>query len=225
MALNLNLLHEEILEQRQRQRDPLKIGMLVLAGCGIILFLYYGWNAYRTIEIKSRLGRITANWKKIEPDVTKAEKRSADVTNIINTTRVLDDYINNRFFWGPLLEKLARCVPPNAQLTSLEGQVLEDDKGGGISVTIDGVAAAREPRSAAEDLRQMLLEQLGKTYHKVKAEFKTLEDTETMVNVGGSNVPVSHYILVVTFSPSATEKPSATPVPSRTKKRTNDESS
>jgi hypothetical protein len=225
MALNLNLLHEEILEQRQRQRDPLKIGMLVLVGCGVILFLYYGWNAYRTIEIKSRLGGITANWKKIEPDVTKAEKRSADVTNIINTTRVLDDYINNRFFWGPLLEKLARCVPPNAQLTSLEGQVLEDDKGGGISVTIDGVAAAREPRSAAEDLRQMLLEQLGKSYHKVKAEFKTLEDMETMTNIGGTNVPMSHYVLVVTFSPSATEKPSATPVPSRTKKRTNDESS
>ena len=225
MALNLNLLHEEILEQRQRQRDPLKIGMLVLAGCGVILFLYYGWNAYRTIEIKSRLGRITANWKKVEPDVTKAENRSAEVTNIINTTRVLDDYINSRFFWGPLLEKLARCVPPNAQLTSLEGQVLEDDKGGGISVTIDGVAAAREPRSAAEDLRQMLLEQLGKSYHKVKAEFKTLEDMETMTNIGGTNVPMSHYVLVVTFSPSGTEKPSATPLPSRTKKRTNDESS
>ena len=60
MALHLNLLHEEILEQRQRKRDPLKIGMIVLAGCGVILFLYYGWNAYRTIEIKSRLGRVTA---------------------------------------------------------------------------------------------------------------------------------------------------------------------
>ena len=123
-----------------------------------------------------------------------------------------------------MLEKLARCVPPNAQLTSLEGQVLEDDKGGGISVTIDGVAAAREPRSAAEDLRQMLLEQLGKSYHKVKAEFKTLEDMETMTNIGGTNVPMSHYVLVVTFNPNATEKPAATPVP-KTKRKSNDESS
>jgi hypothetical protein len=39
MALHLNLLHEEILEQRQRQRDPLKIGMMVLAGFGAFLFL------------------------------------------------------------------------------------------------------------------------------------------------------------------------------------------
>ena len=225
MALNLNLLHEEILEQRQRQRDPLKIGMMVLAGCGIVLFLYYAWNAYRAIEIKSRLSHVTADWKKIEPEVTKAQKRSAELTNIINTTRVLDDYIDNRFFWGPLLEKLSRCVPPNAQVTSLEGQVQDEDKGNLISVTIDGVAAAREPRSAAEDLRQMLLEQMGKSYHDVKAEFKALEDVETVANIGGTNVPMSHYILQLTFSPSEKAKPAATPAPTRIKRRTNDESS
>ncbi len=224
MALHLNLLHEEILEQRQRQRDPLKIGMLVLASCGAVLFLYYAWNAYRVIEIKARLNHITADWKKIEPEVTKAQKRSAELTSIINTTRVLDDYIDNRFFWGPLLEKLSRCVPPNAQLTSLEGQVLDEEKGGSISVTIDGVAAAREPRSTAEDLRQMLLEQLGKSYRDVKAEFKALEDMETVAKIDGTNVPMSHYLLLVTFNPNGKEKPAATPVP-RTKRKSNDNES
>src|SRR5437016_331576 len=119
MALQLNLLHEEFLEQRQRQRDPLKIGMLVLSSCGAILFLYYAWNAYQTIEIKSRLSRVDGDWKKIEPQVTAAQKRSAELTDMINTTRVLDDYIENRFFWAPFLEKLSRCVAPNAQLTSI----------------------------------------------------------------------------------------------------------
>lgn len=225
MALQLNLLHEEILEQRQRQRDPLKIGMYVLAGCGAILFLYYAWNAYRTIEIKTRLSRISAEWQKIEPHVTQAQKRAAELNSIINTTRVLDDYIDNRFFWGPLLEKLSHCVPPNAQLSSLDGQLLEDEKGGGtsVSITIDGLAAAREPRSAAEDLRQMLIEQLGKSYFDVKAEFKTLEDVESVANIGGTNVPMSRYILVITFNPSAKAKPAATPAPAR-KKRTDDES-
>src|ERR1700726_3724961 len=223
MALHLNLLHEEILEQRQRQRDPLKIGMLVLASCGAVLFLYYAWNAYRVIEIKARLNHITAEWKKIEPEVTKAQKRSAELTSIINTTRVLDDYIDNRFFWGPLLEKLSRCVPPNAQVTSMEATVAEDDKA--VTVTIDGVAAAREPRSAAEDLRQMLLEQLGKSYHGVKAEFKVLEDMETVAKIGGANGPMSHYVLLVTFNPNAKAKRGATPVPTRTKRRSNDNDS
>jgi len=81
----------------------------------------------------------------------------------------------------------------------MEATVGEDDKG--VTVTIDGVAAAREPRSAAEDLRQMLLEQLGKSYYGVKAEFKVLEDVETVANLGGTNVPMSRYILSVTFNP------------------------
>src|SRR5207244_7479890 len=176
MALHLNLLHEEILEQRQRQRDPLKIGMLVLSSCGALLFLYYAWNGYRTFEIKAKLSAIEAEWKKLEPKVTQAQKRSAELTDLINTTRVLDDYIDNRFFWGPLLEKLSRCVPPNAQVTSLEVQIHDEEKGGGISITIDGVAAAREPRSAADDLRQMLVEHLGKNYHDETAEVNALED-------------------------------------------------
>ena len=37
MAIHLNLLHEEIQEHRQRQRDPLKIGMMALSGFGAIL--------------------------------------------------------------------------------------------------------------------------------------------------------------------------------------------
>src|SRR5438874_3520629 len=172
MALHLNLLHEEILEQRQRQRDPLKIGMLVLSSCGALLFLYYAWNGYRIFEIKAKLSGIETEWKKLEPKVTEAQKRSAELTSIINTTKILDDYIDGRFYWGPFLEKLSRCVPPNAQLTTLEGSLGDEEKGGGVTVTLDGVAAAREPRSAAEDLRQMLVEQLSKSYHDVKAEFR-----------------------------------------------------
>jgi hypothetical protein len=224
MALHLNLLHEEILEQRQRQRDPLKIGMLVLSSCGAILFLYYAWNAYETLNIKSKLSAVDAEWKKLEPKVSQAQKRSAELTNLINTTRVLDDYIDNRFFWGPFLEKLSRCVPPNAQVTSLEANLVDEDKGGGVSVTIDGVTAAREPRSAAEDVRQMLVEQLGKSYKDVKAEFKTLEDVETVAKIDGASVPMSRYVLSISFNPNAAAKPAPTPAPGRRKAKS-DESS
>src|SRR6266705_1353868 len=217
MALHLHLLHKEILEQRQRKRDPLKIGIIVLVSCGALLFLYYAWNAYQTFEIKAKLSAIDGDWKKLQPQVTQAQKRSAQLTDLINTTRVLYDYFHNRFFWGPFLEKLSRCVPPNAQLTGMEAGVLEDDKG--VTITIDGVAAAREPRSAAEDLRQMLLEQLGKSYHDVKVEFKTLEDVEAVANLGGTNVPMARYILSISLNPKAAAKPAATPAPSRTKRR------
>ena len=219
MALHLNLLHEEISEHRQRQRDPLKIGMMVLAGIGALLFLYYGWNAYRTLEIRSRLSAIESDWAKVEPKVTAAQKRAAELNNIIGTTRVLDVLIDGRFYWAPFLQKLAHCVAPNAQLTSMEGSVTEDNKL--VTVTIEGVSAGREPRSAAEDLRQLLIEQLGQSYGEVKVEFKTLEDLDTIVNVGGTTMAMARYVLTINFNPRLGAKPeaSAAATPARSPKR------
>jgi hypothetical protein len=217
MALQLNLLHEEILEHRQRQRDPLKIGVMVLIVLGGILFLYYMFNAYRTLEIKTKLSAVEREWAKVEPQVTAAQKRSAELTDIIKTTRVLDEYIDKRFFWAPFLQKVARCVAPNTQLTSIDGSVLDESRG--ISVSIEGVAAGREPRAAAEDLRQLLVEQLSQSYSEVKIEFKALEDLDTIVNVGGTNMAMAHYILTVTFKPGTATKTAAVPATERVPKR------
>ncbi len=215
MALHLNLLHEEISEQRQRQRDPLKIGMMVLAGFGAVLFLYYMWNAYRTLEIKSRLSAVQADWAKVEPKIVAAQKKSAELDGTINTTRVLDEMIANRFYWAPFMERVARCVAPNTQLTGIEGSIGDDKM---IHVSIEGVAAGREPRAAAEDLRQLVLEQLGKSYTEVKVEFKTLEDLDTIVNVAGANMPMARFVLTLSFNLPKAASAAATPAPTRKKK-------
>jgi hypothetical protein len=214
MALHLNLLHEEILEQRQRQRDPLKIGMMVLGVLGALMLLYYLWNAYKVLEIRNRLSQAQHDWAKVEPKVTAAQKRSTELNGIISTTKVLDTMIDGRFFWGPFLEKLSRCVALNAQLTNIDGTVAEDGK---VSIVIEGLAAGREPRAAAEELRQLLLEQLGQSYLEVKVEFKTLEDLDTIVKIGGANQAMARFAISATF---ATVAPKATPTPGpRTKVR------
>ena len=165
---------------------------------------------------KRRLTAVGHDWAKVEPSVTAAQKRANELTEIIKTTRVLDDYIDNRFFWAPFLQKVSRCVAPNTQVSTIEGTVLEDSKT--ISVTIDGVAAGREPRAVAEDLRQMLFEQLSQSYSQVKVEFRTLEDLDTIVNVGGANTPMAHYVLTINFNPMPV-KPATTPSPTKEKKR------
>ena len=213
MALHLNLLHEEILEQRQRQRDPLKIGIMVLCFLGVLMVLNYMWKGYKTLEIRSRLNQVQADWAKIEPKVTAAQKRSAELNSIISTTKVLDGMIDDRFFWGPFLEKLSRCVALNAQLTSIEGTVLEDNR---LSVSIEGLAAGREPRAAAEELRQLLIEQLGQSYNDVKVEFKALEDLDTIVKIGGVNMAMARFSLGVTFNIGVAKPP---PVPVRKSKQ------
>jgi hypothetical protein len=215
MALHLNLLHEEISEQRQRQRDPLKIGMMVLGGIGALFFLYYIWNAYRTLEIKSRLSSVQAEWAKVEPNILAAQKKSAELNATISTTRVLDDMIANRFYWAPFLDRVARCVAPNTQLTGIEGGIADDKT---VHVSMEGVAAGREPRAAAEDLRQLVLEQLGQAYTDVKVEFKTLEDLDTIVNVAGGNMPMARFVLTLNFSSPKAASASPTPAPARKKK-------
>ena len=214
MALHLNLLHEEISEQRQRQRDPLKIGMMVLLSLGALMLAYYMWNAYKTLEIRNRLGQVQHEWSKVEPKVTAAQKRSAELNSIISTTKVLDGIIDNRFFWAPFMEKLSRCVALNAQLTSVDGTVLDDK----VTVNIEGLAAGREPRAAAEELRQLLMEQLGQSYGEVKVEFKSLEDLDTIVNIGGSNLNMARFGLNIAFM-TGEAKPSPTPGRVRTPKQ------
>lgn len=204
MALHLNLLHEEISEQRQRQRDPLKIGMIVLAGIGALMFLWYMGKAYQTLSIRNRLSTIQADWHKVEPKVTAAQKRTTELKGIIGTTKVLDEMIERRFFWAPFMEKLSRCVALNAQITSVDGTVLDEDKN--VNVMIEGLAAGREPRAAAEELRQLLQEQLGQSYHDVNVEFKTLEDLDTLVKIGGSNMAMAKFSLNATFNPFAKGK-------------------
>jgi len=217
MALQLNLLHEEIQEQRQRQRDPLKIGLIVLGCFGLLMFLNYMWDAYRTLQIKGRLSVVEREWAKVEPQVTAAQKRSAELTHIIKTTQALDEYVENRFFWAPFLQKVAGCVAPNTQLTTLEGSILEDNKE--VTVAIEGVSAGREPRAAAEDLRHMLRDQLAQSYSDVRVEFKSLEDLDTIINVGNTSMAMAHYVLSVTFTPGAPAKSSA-PSPSPRANRT-----
>jgi hypothetical protein len=215
MALHLNLLHEEIREQRQRQRDPLKIGMMVLGGLGALMFLYYMWHAYQALGIRSRLSKVQQSWSQVEPKVTAAQKRSTELNGIISTTKVLDGMIESRFFWGPFLEKLSRCVALNAQITSVDGTVLDDNRG--VNVMLEGLAAGREPRAAAEELRQLLLEQLGQSYREVKIEFKALEDLDTLVKIGGANMAMARFSLSVSFNPSTTAK--ATPAPAKAPKK------
>jgi hypothetical protein len=217
MALHLNLLHEEISAERQRQRDPLKIGIMLLLVIGSLMVVFYMWKAYQTLAIKNRLSSVQREWAKVEPDVTAAQKRAAELNTIISTTKVLDRMIDERFYWEPLLQTLSRCVAPNAQLTSLDGTVSEDRRS--VTLALDGIAAGREPRADAEELRQLLSEQLGQSYSDVKVEFKALEDLDTIVNVAGANMPMARYMIAVTFNlPHAEAAKSPAPATRASKK-------
>ena len=216
MPLQLNLLHEEVAQERQRKRDPLKISIYVGIGVAALLALNYLWSAYRTLSIKAHLSAVERNWAKVEPQVMAAQKRAEELNGIIGTTNTLDHLIESRFYWAQMLEKISRCVTPNLQITNLDGTVEEEGKT--ISISLEGTAAGREPRSVAEDFRQMLLEQVGKELAAVKVEFKTLEDLDALVNVGGNNLPSAHFIVSVSLS-NGSKTPTPAPADRKSKSK------
>jgi hypothetical protein len=218
MALQLNLLHEEISAQRQRQRDPLKLGVIALSVIGALLFLYYMWAAYQTIHLKSRLHGVEAEWEKVEPKVTAAQNRAKELGKIIDSTKVLDAIIEGRFYWAPFLAKLSHCVAPNVQLISLDAALVEASNT--VTVMIEGTGAAREPRAAAEEFRQLLVEKLGESYSEVKVEFKNLEDLDTVVNVGGVAMPSARFIVNVSFNPKSPAPAAKTGAPAKESAKT-----
>src|SRR5438552_2112288 len=108
MALHLNLLHEEILEHRQRQRDPLKIGVMVLVSFGVLMFLYYMWNAYRTLEIKGRLSVVEREWAKVE---FKALEDLDTIVNVSGTNLAMARYTLTVGFNAGAAAKTAAASP------------------------------------------------------------------------------------------------------------------
>lgn len=200
MPLQINLLHEAISAERERKRDPLKLGLIGLGAFGALLFLYYGWNAYQTLEIKNQLDVASSEWQKVEPKVTAAQKRATELGQIIDSTKVLDGLIDQRFYWAPFLAQISHCVSPNIQVTSLDSSIVEADHS--ISATLEGLAAAHEPRAAAEDFRKSLLAEFEKNYSGVKVTFRNLEDLDTLVSLNGAPNPSSRFVISIAFNPA-----------------------
>src|SRR5438874_12859433 len=99
MPLQLNLLHEEISQERQRKRDPLKISRYVAAGLAGLLGLNYRWSAYRTLTIKAHLSAVEHDWARVEPQVADAQKRAEQLKGIISSSRNQDEFNHNRVIW------------------------------------------------------------------------------------------------------------------------------
>src|SRR5260370_1088911 len=87
------------------------------------------------------------------------------------------------------------------QLNLLHEEITEERQRKRDPVTLEAVAAAREPRAAAEDLRQLLIEQLDKNYSTAKVTFKNLEDLDTLVNLSGTPTASARFVLSITLDP------------------------
>ena len=212
MPLTINLLHEEQYLLQQRKRDPLKLGLYALAGVAALFVLYYFVRlAAGSVTINEMHAR-EADWAKQEPLAAAAAKRETDLNAQIIAAASITHRIENRFYWAPLIELLARSVPPNVQLTGFTGS--NEGKADRITLVLEGLAAGDVPRFAAEQFRTGIGNRLGKTYKNVTTAFRGLDETASNVPLNGKPTPTASFSIEVAFdNPSIA--PAPTPVPER----------
>ncbi len=213
MALSINLLHEKHRLERQRQRDPLKLGVYILAGI-VACFLAYYLMVWAGSQGKfSRRDDLRAQWDRKQRESAKVTELEVDMNLTAAASAALSNRIEKRFFWGPVLDLLYRTVPPEIQVASFIGA--NPRRADFVTVQLDGASAGPEPRAVAEKFRNAMIAALSTKYSNVTCSFRQLEEQSGVtVKVGGQDLPTARFTVDVRFrKPSAPAPPPPTPPP------------
>lgn len=210
MPLTINLLHEEQFLLKQRQRDPLKLGLYALGGVAALFVLYYVIRYVQSSSIDGELKARTAEWARQEPAAKAAEAQEKEYASRVSAAEIVSKRIDGRFYWAPLLEVLVKSVPSYVQIINLTGS--NEQRMDKISITLEGIVAGEVPRLVADKFRGELTTALSKNYPGVEASFRGLEETGNTVNFNGKPSPTARFTIEVKMDkPGAA--PAATPAP------------
>jgi Tfp pilus assembly protein PilN len=214
MPLKINLYHEVIRARHEEQYDPLRLSMIGLVVIVIALAGYYVFALTGKNSLQNALRAKQSEFDQLQPKVAKATEEEKELSAELGLAEQVSQRIEDRFYWGPVLEQIVAVVPPNVQITRCNGDV-SSETGRRCQISLEGLAAGEEPRRVAEELRVALLERLGSTYKNVTAVFRNLEDSPQKVTLDGASLATAHFNIGLNFVPKATPEPTPAPRKSR----------
>ena len=197
MALYLNLYHEIQKQKLKRQRDPFKIGIMVILMIAVGFIAYYFWRLEAVKISTHELIRVQGEWKNAEPKQKAALTRRDELDENVKARDALVHKIENRFYWAPLLASIAHVTPPEVQIASFDGGAINTGAKK-ITVRITGIATGAQPRTVAEKLRTTLQNELSLHYQNVTSVFGGLEDNVETVQYQGKTLPTANFIIDIT---------------------------
>ena len=199
MALHINLYHEVDRAKRAKSRDPLKLSMFVLAFIASLFAIYYFVELGKLGAVKREYAQKKAEFDAVDPQARAAEQREQELATTIKTSETLVKRIEGRFYWAPVLERLARIVPREVQITKLGGDVQGENQRK-ATITLDGISAGSDPRKVAEELRTRIAEEFSAQFKDVSSTFRTLEDGVESVRIDKQQWPTATFAIVVQLS-------------------------
>jgi len=194
MPLHVNLYHEIQRQERARQRDPLRLGMLgmLVIAIGFVVYYFIALGSAHVVSVQ--YSTLQAQFAKLDPKAKAAKAREAELNDAISASDTMMKEVDGRFYWAPVLDQILQAVPMNVQLTHVGADMGSASAGTNV-LTITGISSAAEPRKAAEALRTALATRLGKEFKNVNAFFKTLEDSDEFVVLDGKRLPTATFTL------------------------------
>lgn len=217
MALYLNLYHEVQTQKLQEQRDPLKLGLLVLILIAAGFALYYFVRLRGVSEIGHKLAQRQAEWAALEPKLAAARAREVEIAPRLQAGDTVVHRINERFYWAPILERLIAETPRTIQLQRVDGGVAEGP-GARVNITLAGTIAGEEPRIDADGFRTALERSFGAKFAEVAANFRELDEAPGEVTLDGKALRTANFTIALGFArpawnPDAAKQPPPPPAP------------
>lgn len=197
MALYLNLYHEIQKQKLKRQRDPFKIGIMVILMIAVGFIVYYFWRLEAVKRSTHELIQVQGEWKTAEPKQKAALARRDELDENVKARDALVHKIENRFYWAPLLADIMHITPPEVQIYNFEGGSINNGAKK-ITVRLTGIAAGVQPRTVAEKLRTTLQNELSIHYQNVTSVFGTLEDNTETTQYQGKTLPTANFAIDIT---------------------------
>ncbi len=210
MAIRLNLYYEVQKTKKQQQYDPLKLAMIGLGVIILCLAGYYFMQLGEATGVRDAYRNHRAELAKLTPLAKAAKEREDALSKNVEMAKQLSRRVEDRFYWGPVLEQLISTIPPHVQLLKCSATIATALPRR-CDITLEGIAAGDEPRIAAEELRTSFADLLGQKYKKAVANFKNLEDGSESILLNGKPARTAVFVIVASFN--AGEEPPPPPPP------------
>jgi hypothetical protein len=171
--LDINLLHEQHAALLERQRDPLKLGMLVVLVFAVVLVGLYMWVSGKADRLRREMVAKQAQFEKEKIEQTVLEKDEPTLAEQLKAIEKLRKGTQDRFFCAPVLERVLRSARSDMQIQSLTVSL---DDNGRAGLTLDGATGGfrQEPRTVTDVFRAELEKNLKDSYPNVQILLRTV---------------------------------------------------
>ena len=213
MFILTNLYHEVHQTERERKRDPLKLGLYLMTLIGIVMVGYYFLRMSQIHASTADYRTARGEWTKLEGEQTDAAKKETEGNALIANALKLFKDIEQQPQVTPLLNALGRLTGKNIQLIKFSFGV-EGNKGLAI---VQGVNYALETKDGENSARPMseeyrlALNNMDTERDDYVARFTSLDEAEPAVFDGEKYVG-ANFTITIQFTPKGITEVAPNPV-------------